>query len=360
VTTTVQRVCEQLAAGLLPAAQVRKLYRRWRESSPADQADDVERFARWLIARGYVSMYQALRLLHGHVEHLLVGGYRIVERLGVGDMAKVFKALAPDGTVVALKVLPPARARSKRWVRRFEREAVLGQELRHPNIIRTLAAGKDRGVRFIAMEYVKGETLDKILARRGRLGHAEAGQVVYHALCGLQHLHRYGLVHGDLKPDNLLLGPDPKRPPDCLLGASVKILDVGLGPVQFKDGTAALLETGCGSLASSAAYLAPEEIRDPRRIDIRADIYSLGCVLYHCLSGHPPLSASGTGQVIGRLTEAPLLSDAEVPELLRCVLRQMLAVDPGERFGSPAQAARALEGYLLLGGADEAPIRHER
>src|SRR5262249_1156162 len=153
--------------------------------------------------------------------------------------------------------------------------------------------GQTNGLHFLVMEYLEGETLEDVLQRRKRLPPHEAVRLVHQALQGLQHIHERGLVHRDLKPANLMLTP-PRAPgePDDTLGARVKILAGGLGRALRGGGARGaanhLQRTGEGVLLGTPDYLAPEQARDPRAVDIRADIYSLGCVLYHCLTGQPP------------------------------------------------------------------------
>src|SRR5262249_32112142 len=133
---------------------------------------------------------------------------------------------------------------------------------------------------FLVMEHIEGETLEDVLRRRGRLPPAEAVQLIHQALLGLQHLHEQGIIHRDLKPGNLvLIGPATQ---DSTQQATVKIADIDLGRGSPASASAAQ------TLVGTPDYLSPEQARAPRSVDIRTDIYSLGCVLYHCLAGQPP------------------------------------------------------------------------
>src|SRR5262249_38290377 len=153
------------------------------------------------------------------------------DRIGRGRMAGVYKAVhAGSGQVVAVKVLPPSKAKHPPLLARFQRESRLALRLKHPNVVRTFQVGKSRGdLHYLVMEYLDGETLEEVLARRKRLPPGEAVHVLLQALRGLQHLDDEGLVHRDLKTGNLMLVPARARDqPDTVLGQAVKILDIGL------------------------------------------------------------------------------------------------------------------------------------
>jgi serine/threonine protein kinase len=349
---------------------------RWlRAAGPA--ADDLGRFTRWLIATRCLTGYQVKRLLRGHTDCFFLDRYKILRRLGEGPLARVYKAVGPAGQPVALKVLPPSRAAEPRLRACFERQSRAAGRLLHPNVVRTLRAGAANGVRFLVLEYLDGETLASVLRRRGRLPPAEAVRLTYQAFLGLQHIHERGLVHGNIGPANLMLVPAawsipaplaprglvPRRPRrrragaaelDSTLGCTVKLLDVGLGPAFFEAITQVaadrLRKAGAAVLPVTAADRAPELARDPRAGDIRADIYALGCVLYHCLTGQPPFPAANpVAQLIRHATEAPRPLrefDPALPRGLQPVLDRLLVKDPARRYPTPGEAARALRDFL--------------
>jgi serine/threonine protein kinase len=267
---------------------------------------------------------------------------------------------------VAIKVLPPSRAANPQMVARFQREARLAMRMKHPNVVRAYQLGEAKGLHYLVMEYLEGETLDEVLYRRKRLPVNEAVRVVYQALLGLQHIHEQGLVHRDLKPANLMLVP---AAPDSTLQATVKVLDFGLGRALF-DEAETLGEphlTSENVLLGTPDYLAPEQARDPRNIDVRADIYSLGGVLYHCLAGRPPFPDNNIlGQMVRHATEKPQPLrelNPSVPDGLQRVLDWMLAKEPSERYPTPGRAAQALQVFLVAGNVsprsaeDEARMR---
>jgi len=183
-------------------------------------------------------------------------------------------------------------------------------------------------------------------------------------LHGLQHIHELGLVHRDLKPANLMLTPAPsKADGDSTLASTLKILDIGLGRVPSDPGNPEDGLTVEGVLLGTPDYLAPEQARDPRTIDIRADIYGLGCILYQMLTGQLPFPDTNVlSQMIRHATETPRpLKElaAGVPEGLQQVLNVMLAKDPAQRFATPQRAAQALQAFLAAStparAAEEGP-----
>ncbi len=313
-------------------------------------AADLARFAAWMVANKYVTEYQARLLAGGHAEGFFLGGYMVLDRLGKGRMAGVYKARHPTGQVVAIKVLPPSKARDPMLLGRFQREAKLALRLDHPNIVRGFQVGHEGDLHFLVMEYLDGETLEDALTRRGKLPPDEAVRLVHQALQGLQHIHEQGLVHRDLKPSNLMLIPTPDGP-------AVKILDIGLGRMMDEGlDPADPGLTGEGVLLGTPDYMAPEQARDARAIDIRADIYSLGCVLYHLLAGQPPFPDTNIiSQMIRHASEPPRpvasLSPG-VPDGLQQILNWMMAKAPEGRYPTPARAADALSVFLAAGAAD--------
>jgi len=257
--------------------------------------------------------------------------YRILGVLGAGGMGIVYKAVHRlMERVVALKILNHSLTARPGFAERFRREVKAAARLAHPNIVVAYDADEAAGTHFLVMEYVHGTTLDREVARRGPLPVSEACNLVRQAALGLQHAHERGLVHCDIKPHNLLLTP----------GGQVKILDFGLARALEEGGSGAVTLPS-GTLLGTPDYVAPEQARDPRRADIRADIYSLGCTLYHLLAGRPPFA---TGTPLQKLLahqecSPPALAAVrgDVPQALTRVLERMLAKDAGKRYSTPAR-----------------------
>ncbi|MBY0230723.1 MAG: serine/threonine protein kinase, partial [Gemmataceae bacterium] len=218
-----------LRSKLLTLDDAKAAFARWNEQARADAAD-VVKFANWLVAQKHLTDYQASLLARGHADGFFLGDYRILDRLGKGRMAGVYKAQHKLGQVVAIKVLPPSKAREPMLLARFQRESKLAVKLRHTNVVRAFQVGQTEELHYLVMEYLEGETLEDILHVRKRFPPAEAVQLVYQALQGLQHIHEQGLVHRDLKPSNLMLVPPPG--PGPTFKTTVKILDIGLGRIM--------------------------------------------------------------------------------------------------------------------------------
>jgi serine/threonine protein kinase len=339
-----------LRSKLLPIEEARSMFARWQEEA-RDQSTNLARFAAWMVTHNYLTEYQASLLARGHADGFYLNDYKILERLGKGRMAGVYRSQHKLGQIVAIKVLPPSKAQESTLLARFKREAKLAVRLRHPNIVRSFQMGKAGNLYFLVMEYLDGETLEDVLERRKQLPPAEAVRLVYQALQGLQHIHEQGLVHRDLKPSNLMLVPPPRNETSA---CTVKILDIGLGRGLVEEGPepdSGL--TGEGVILGTPDYMAPEQARDPRATDIRADIYSLGCVLYHLLAGQPPFPDTNIiSQMIKHATEpAPPLEtfNPSIPDGLQQIVNWMLAKDLAGRYPTPARAAQALEVFLAAG-----------
>ncbi|HKB03466.1 MAG TPA: serine/threonine-protein kinase [Gemmataceae bacterium] len=337
---------------LMTADEVADVQRRVPES--ARPADDLEAFRKHLVTHKLLTEYQAALLLRGHSEGFFLDQYRILELLAKGRMAGVYKAVHASGQVVAIKVLPASKARDPEVLARFRREARLLTRLDHSNVVRAFQLGESAGKHFLVMEYLDGDTLDEFLEKRKRLSPVEAVRIVHEAMLGLQQIHERGMIHRDLKPANLMLVETGKKDDD-LLHRPVKILDIGLGKAVFDEKEKSLVDdpsqlTTDGVLIGTPDYLAPEQARSARSADTRADIYSLGCVLYHALTGQPPFpDPSVLNQVMRHATEPPRpLSDflSQVPDGLQNVLNWMMAKDPAQRYPTPDRAAQALQLFL--------------
>ena len=207
-------------------------------------------------------------------------GYKVLGVLGRGGMATVYK-VRQLGTkrLVAVKVIDRSLAGDEEIVARFRQEQALGARLRHPNLIAGYEAGRAAGRPYLVMELVEGGNLDELLGRSGPLPVAEACEVIRQAALGLQHLHEHGLVHRDVKPSNLMLTP----------AGEVKVLDLGLAR-HLHEPDAGERITAQGQFLGTLDYVAPEQCTDPHAVDIRADVYGLGCTLYELLAGQPPFA----------------------------------------------------------------------
>ena len=317
--------------------------------SSTRQTNDLDSFRRALIARKQLTEYQSALISRGIADGFFLGPYRILELIAKGRMAGVYKAVHESGQVVAIKVLPASKAKDAEVLARFRREAKLLTGLDHPNVVRAFQVGEAGNRNYFVLEYPDGETLEEVLEQSKRLPPIEAVRIVHQALIGLQHIHERGMIHRDLNPGNLMLVGD--GPSD----RAVKILDIGLGKAVFDETQSSPVDdpsqlTCDGVLMGTSEYLAPEQARSARTADIRCDIYSLGCVLYHALTGQPPFpDKSVLNQVMRHATEPPRpLADflSTVPDGLQNVMNWLLAKDPAERYATPLKAAQALNLFL--------------
>lgn len=306
----------------------------------ADQ--DPKRLAARLVRDGLLTAFQAEQLLIGKWRGFSLGKYRILERLGAGGMGAVFLCEhTVMGHRVAVKVLPTERANDPAALGRFYREARAAAGLDHVNIVRAYDIDRDGDRHFLVMEYVDGASLQDLVSRRGPLDVLRAVNYVRQAALGLQRAHEAGLVHRDVKPGNLLL--------DRV--GTVKVADLGLARFFHDDSDAITREQAAGTILGSADYFAPEQAVDCHQVDIRGDIYALGCTFYFLLTGHPPFEG---GTVTQKLlwhqirTPQPVRDlRPEVPAALALILDQMLAKEPAKRFQTPAAVAHALERWTV-------------
>ena len=265
--------------------------------------------------------------------------YSVERTLGRGGMATVY--LAHDSVLdrpVALKVLAEHLADDDQFRERFLREARLAAKFSHPNVVQVYDADEDERGPFIVMEYVEGETLADVLHRRDRLPAAEAVGIGVQVCSALEAAHAAGLVHRDIKPQNILIRPDGR----------VKIADFGIAR-----SLTATRHTEIGTVLGTAAYLAPEQARG-EEVTPAADIYSLGVVLYEMVTGRTPFEAETLPELVLKREQGELAPPRdvapEVPLALERVIMRCLALRPEHRPASAAALARELEG-----GSDEPP-----
>jgi len=305
-----------------------------------------ERFAdsrglgRELVQRGWLTPFQINRLLQNRAQDLVLGSYVLLEQLGQGGMGQVFKArhLRLD-RIDAVKVIRKEYLDRPNALERFQREARAAARLAHPNVVTVYDAGEVHGVHFLAMEYAAGTDLARLVKQGGPLPIAQACDYIRQAALGLQHVHERQLIHRDVKPSNLLLTTD----------GTVKLLDLGLARLGTlgTDATSPSL-TDTGTVLGTADFISPEQARDARDVDIRADIYSLGCTLYYLLTGQIPFPGETlTAKLLAhQLEESPPVESLrpDVPPALAALVRRLMAKQPAERLQTPAEVASALQG----------------
>jgi streptogramin lyase/predicted Ser/Thr protein kinase len=257
-------------------------------------------------------------------------GHRIEAVAGRGGMGIVYRAsqLSLDRQV-ALKVIAPSLMQDEAIRRRFLRESKVAASIDHPNVIPIYYTGEERGVAFIAMRYVPGDDLRTLVRREGPLAPRRAAAIVSQVAAALDAAHAAGLVHRDVKPANVLLGPDEH----------VYLTDFGLTKGEVSEGA-----TQPGHWVGTLDFVAPEQIRG-ERIDARADVYSLGCLLFYALTGRPPYSYDNDeAKLWAHLSEDPPVPSKAapgVPTELDAVIARALAKNPDERYPSAGDLGRA-------------------
>ena len=327
-------------------------------------------FAKDLIARGLLTLWQVQMIFKNRVGELQLGSYLLLEHLAEGGMGTVYKARHRlMGRIVALKVIRRERLTKPEAVRRFQREIQLAGQISHPNVVMAYDADQLGDTHFFAMEFVDGIDLGKLVKQKGPLPVREACEYIRQAALGLQHAHERGLIHRDLKPSNLLLtmakgealraslsgvlsvkGPDKPGSSATLQGV-IKILDLGLARLQETDSDDPNRITLEGLVVGTPDFLAPEQARNSSTVDIRADLYGLGCTLYFLLTGQVPFPEGTPTEKILKHALDPVpgveLLRRDVPLELAALLRKMVAKKPEERFQTPAELAAALEPFSL-------------
>jgi serine/threonine-protein kinase len=311
--------------------------------------------------------------------------YQLLELIGEGGMGGVFRAQQLDsGRIVALKLLHPELAQNEYIARRFEREANAASRLSHPNIVEVIDFGAMRGHSFLAMELLTGRSLADLIALgdpaarapglwararrllgsavgatpRGRVSIEHTLAIMRQVLDGLGHAHGRGVVHRDLKPDNIMLLPSPNG------REQVKLLDFGIAKVgdDLKPGAKPLTQAGVP--LGTPHYMPPEQAAG-ETTDARSDLYACGVILYEMLTGHCPFDGNSTVDILSKqLTAVPeplraRAPEAAIPEALERVVLRALAKRPKDRYASAAELRRALDAAVGVADA-RAPARRRR
>jgi serine/threonine protein kinase len=309
------------------------------EPAEGEQPPETPRqVADLLIEEGLLTNYQSTLLLKGRTDGFKIGPYRILERLGAGATSNVYlcRHQAAAGRI-AVKVMAVTQAKNATALKRFYREARAASALDHPNIVRVRDIDWDGETEYMVMEYVDGSSLQEIVEKSGPMDISRAAHYVKQAAAGLQYAHERNLVHRDIKPGNLLVNRK----------GTLKVLDMGLA--RFTEEEGGQLTKG-GEILGAPEYLAPEQALDARTVDIRADIYSLGCTMYFLLTGTPPYGEEKTlaKKLLAKEQRPPKPireKRAEVPAELIAVVDKMMAKDPAGRYATPKDVAAALESW---------------
>jgi eukaryotic-like serine/threonine-protein kinase len=304
---------------------------------------DVRTVAGLLLDQGWLNEYQLTRVATGDARGLVLGQYRVLDELGEGGFGKVYKAVHRImNRAAAVKVISPKWAVGPDGRKLFLREVLAATRLAHPNIALVYEAGETDGALWFAMEFVDGPTLQSHVAAHGPLAVPFACAVVQQVARALQCAHEHGLVHRDVKPANLLL---PRAAPGAA-EAVVKVVDFGLARLAAPGASGGLTLCGDGECVGTPEYMSPEQARDSHKVDIRSDLYSLGCTFYFALAGRSPFQGATALETVTRHweeEEAPLATlRPDVPPGVADVVRRLMAKDPARRFADPADLIASL------------------
>jgi serine/threonine protein kinase len=317
---------------------------------------DPRDLAWFLFEKGWLTTYQINELTRGHAVDLSLGDYVILDRLGQGGIGEVFKARrASDEVLAALKVIRPELLSNAEAVRQFRWEIEILAQMSHPNLVKTFDSGQAGERCFFAMEFVEGAPLRKLVKSAGPLPMRHACSYMRQAALGLQYAHELRLIHRDVKPANLFL---------CLpLGQADRLAAEGWESVPFaEEALVKVLDWGLASLVrpmrapgepgrtptsvpiGTADYVSPEQAMG--EIDIRSDVYSLGCTFYYMLAATPPFPGGSIMQKLLRhQQDEPIPLTAHRPDMpaeLQAVVGKMMAKRPADRYQTPVEVVEAI------------------
>jgi eukaryotic-like serine/threonine-protein kinase len=295
---------------------------------------------------GVLTGYQARKLRLNRFSDVVIGQYLVLDKVGEGGMGKVYKAVQlRTGRTVALKVVRGQLLSNPVIMRRYQREAAAAASLSHPNIVGLYDADEADGKHFMAMEFVDGSDLSRLVKTFGPLEFAEGCEYIRQAALGLQHAHDAGLVHRDIKPSNLLVCGERAIPGTGGV-AVVKVLDMGLVRNILEDGNENSEVTRDGTVVGTPDYMAPEQAKNSSSVGPAADLYSLGCTLYFLFTGRPPFP---TGTPIEKLLQHqidkptdPRKFRPDMPQGLHDLILKLLAKLPQDRLASAGLLAEKL------------------
>jgi serine/threonine-protein kinase len=303
---------------------------------------DGDTIAASLVDQGLLTPYQADQITAGRTKFNL-GPYTVTDFIGQGGMGQVYKGVQQVmGRECAIKVLPMSKA-TPDAIANFSREIRTQAQLDHANLVRAYDAGRDGSVHYLVVEYVPGVDLRKLIRGQGHpLTQQQAASVVLQAARGLEHAHKRGLIHRDIKPGNILVTSE----------GIAKVSDLGLAGFMQD----AANDPRAGKVVGTADYLAPEQIRTPGEVTFLADIYSLGCTLYYAICGKVPFPGGTAREKARRHCEEtpwhPRRFNPDLNEEFIDVIADMMEKDPKSRIQSAAEVVARLEQWA----GDAAPI----
>jgi serine/threonine-protein kinase len=306
--------------------------------------------AEYLVKQGILTQFQADRLLQGKTQGFVLGPYTLMDALGSGSMGTVYKAVSKtDNRSYAVKVLP----RRSMWNVRIARRKVRAfEQCRHPAVVPFVDVGTCGGMHYLAWPLVEGESLDQVVQRQGKLTTEQTAVIGFQVAEGMDVCQQEGLIHGLIKGSNLMIGPDHQ----------VRILDFGIGCLLAETEGESLVDTmsTANSVASGLDCASPESIMDPTNLTLAGDQYSLGCVLYFCMTGRYPFpDGSAAEKMMAHQLKQPepiSVFNPDVPREFVEVITRLMQKNPEARFACFADVVAALRPFAPLMPASHRPL----
>ena len=318
------------------------------------QSDSGRSVLEKLESMGRLSSFQSEAIEREGPAGLLLGDYILIDRLGIGGMGEVYRAVHRImRREVAIKRLKTSHLNVPGLATRFIREVRAAAKLVHPNIVTAYDAGEDASGCYLVMEYVQGRDLAQTVREHGPIAADRAAELLLQAARALDHAHQAGIIHRDIKPANFLI--------DQTTG-TLKLLDLGLARIEQTiaeaDHSEQLTLTHADQIVGTLAYMAPEQADDPHAATVAADLYALGCTLHYMVTARHPFDSKSTAQAViaHRELPAPDLAD-RLPAGLDALYRQLMAKDPVQRPPSAAAVVKTLEQLASGLSDDDIPTR---
>lgn len=327
-------------SNLLDRGQLDQVIGEFLEKNPRAEPPAL---AEYLVSQGVLTPFQAERLLQGKTQGFVLGPFTLMDALGSGSMGTVYKALSKtDNKWYAVKVLP----RRSMWnVRLAKRKVRSFEQCSHPAVVPFVDVGTSGGMHYLAWQFVEGETLDKVVQREGKLSPGQAAYYMLQTAEGLDILHQQSLFHGLIKPSNLMISADQQ----------VHILDCGIGTLLAETEGESLVDTmsTANSVTSGLDCASPESIMDPTNLTSLGDQYSLGCVLYYCLTGQFPFpEGTAAEKMMAHQFKQPTSVrelNPVVPETMAVVVERLMQKTPEARYANTSEIIEALRPFASGG-----------
>jgi serine/threonine protein kinase len=343
------QVRELIVSGqLLSAERFDEFQQGWLDGNR--KPEEGAEFIRWLVDERELTEFQGKALLAGIPGPYLLGPYRVTARVTAGRLGDVYHAEHVEfQQPVSLKVFPAALNQDPELAARLGREARVSLQVDSPHVVKTYQVGRVGSIPFIALESLQGETLQQRLDREGRIPQVEACQLIQQAALGLAYIHSQEIIHRDICPANLWISDQ----------GVVKIMEFGAARDALSfvdslggDGDDLTIQQAGGDLLGHYAYMSAQQAEDPHSADVASDLYSLGCTLYHCLTGQVPFpDKNPVRQMLRHANEPPRPLadfDPEIPQVVQDVVTYLLEKRPEDRYGSADEVAAALAAIIPL------------